>query len=175
MAKFFNQLQEHELVTEWVDLLDWLLDDRRFDKNDGWESDIKKRFTRRIKKQPNVSDGKNFIVKANKDLTWNKRPSNLFIQFQSGGSIGEDLIKHIRNGIAHGRTNIKPKDGSPWIEIKDYNSQKQQTAYLFIPINFIKELYKVYKEIENSVNPNKKTSKQKPNNRTTKTKQKKAS
>lgn len=175
MAKFFNQLQTYSLVTEWIDLLDWLLDDGRFSNNKIWDKSTKGQFTRSIKKLPNISDKRNFIVEANKDLQWNKRPSKLFIQFQDGGSIGEDLIRHIRNGIAHGRTNIKPKDGSPWIEIKDYNSQKQQTAHLFIPIDFIKELHKVYKRIESGANPKKKTSKQKSNKGTIKTKQKKAS
>lgn len=66
------------------------------------------------------------------------------------GSESRDFIRHIRNGIAHGKTKIVRKNAKLWVEIKDNNTKKQQTAYLFMPIQYIYNVHKYYVEIDKS-------------------------
>jgi hypothetical protein len=150
MAKFFYTLQEYKLITEWAEILDWLLDDNRFSKERGWDKNRKDKFTKALCGRCGI-EKKHFIADANKRLNWTlKRPHNAFVQMQEGGSKGKDLITHIRNGIAHGHNDIIMLKGELWIEIKDYNPSGKQTAYLLFPMKFINELHKLYKEIEQS-------------------------
>ena len=71
--------------------------------------------------------------------------------FSNGQSECKDFIRHIRNGIAHGNTSCIKQNDELYIEIKDYDSTgNKQTAYLFIPINYITETHKLYKDVMRS-------------------------
>ena len=63
----------------------------------------------------------------------------------------KDIVRHIRKGIAHGKTKFKKVKKQLYIEISDYNKLgKNKTAYMFIPMEIIIKIQKIYKEILNS-------------------------
>jgi len=150
MPKFFSDLNKYKMLEEWTEILDWLLDDSRFSNERGWNKNTKDRFTNKAKKVENLQK-ENWIYNTQKLMKWNVvQPSKPFVQMQKGSGQGEDLIKHIRNGIAHGQTSIRKKQGELWLEIKDYNDnlKQKQTAYLWIPMKYLGYWKNIYKEIE---------------------------
>lgn len=65
----------------------------------------------------------------------------------SNGSLGVDLVRHIRNGIAHGNAELYRANALDYIEIKDFGL-KGQTAYIAIPLPYLSRLYCIYQGIE---------------------------
>lgn len=63
-------------------------------------------------------------------------------------------LNDIRNGIAHGRAVLCTRNGVRCVEMTDFgkcgsqNEKGGQTAYMLIPVDLIKELYKIYKRIK---------------------------
>ncbi|MDR1217214.1 MAG: hypothetical protein LBJ99_01365 [Oscillospiraceae bacterium] len=177
MAKFFYTLQEYKLITEWADILDWLLapDGSRFSKERGWgkTKDIspKVRFINRAKKQLGISkDNWEWASRPKLNFAFEERAGRR-VSIAQGDTQAEDLVRHIRNGIAHGQTDIRNQNGELWIEIKDFNKSGDKTAYFWIPMQFIKDLHKIYREVENSLASGASAAKAKPK----RTKQVKAS
>jgi hypothetical protein len=153
--RFFSSLQQHSLFDKWVELLDWLLSDDRFSVDKGWNSAKKGQYTKKASKLDCLKS-KNWVCKAGKDIDWTKRHSQNntpIVQIQKGGSEGEVLITHIRNGIAHGHTAIKKVKSELWIEIKDFGKTGKQTAYLWIPLDYIDQWHKIYFTIEGNIHP----------------------
>ena len=70
-------------------------------------------------------------------------------------SFARDLIRHIRNGIAHGESTVCNVDSELYIEVIDYSdktkSPEKQTAYLFIPLSYVTQFYKLYDDINKSI------------------------
>lgn len=149
MAKFFSDMVNHAQIEAFSDILDWLLDDLRF-VTEHWDKAKKDRFTKRAKKAENLKK-ENWISLPQKSISWvTKRPEEPFVQMQAGTGQGEDLVRHIRNGIAHGHTSIKMNSGELWLEIEDYSQKRKQTAYLWIPIEYLRYWNTLYREIERS-------------------------
>lgn len=154
MAKFFSSLVEKELIEDWGKILDWLLDDDRFAKERGWEKGQVTKFTKRVKLLPGLRK-ENYICGALKDIHFPQKghchaPT---ILMGTADSKGKEIIRHIRNGIAHGRTRVLKEEGELYIEIEDFGKAdkdggKRQTAYLYIPMSYLPEMYKIYAEIE---------------------------
>lgn len=154
MAGFFSSLVENELVEDWGKILDWLLDDDRFAKERGWEKGQVTRFTKRVKRLPGLQP-KNYIYKPLKDIHFPQKghchvPT---ILMGTSDSEGRSIVRHIRNGIAHGRTRVLKEGGELYIEIEDFgkvgkDGAKSPTAYLYIPMSYLPEMYKIYAEIE---------------------------
>ena len=73
----------------------------------------------------------------------------------SGDSFARDLIRHIRNGVAHSEVRISKVHEEPYIEIIDYSdkskSPEKQTAYLFFPLSYVGQFYKVYCDINRGI------------------------
>ena len=160
MGKFFSQLISQALISEWANTLDWLLDDARFSAENGWEQGKVGNFTKKVKKLPGFP--KNFAVGTSKELklksiktVW-KAVNGPVVKIIRGDSEGKDLIRHIRNGIAHGRTEMHPVGSEVYIEIFDYNSKKQRTAYVLLPLSYIPKLYQIYHEIEKGMQQSRK-------------------
>lgn len=154
MAKFFSSLVEKELIEDWGKILDWLLDDDRFAKARGWEKGQVTKFTNRVSRLPGLRK-ENYICGALKDIHFPQKghchaPT---ILMGTADSKGKSIVKHIRNGIAHGRTRVLKEGGELYIEIEDFGKvgkegPKRQTAYLYIPMSYLPEMYKIYAEIE---------------------------
>lgn len=151
MAKLFAELVSANLIKDWAGTLDWLFDDNRFDKDKGWNRGKVGAFTKKVKKQ--LGCGKNnYEYKLAKDVNFPKRSRRKkTVVHCRGDSEGRDLVRHIRNGIAHGKTEVRRNNDDLYIEIYDYNRSNQQTAYIFIPVNDILVIHQCYAEIEQSM------------------------
>ena len=84
----------------------------------------------------NISELETIIVK-----------SKYYLFFNSNNSESIDILRHIRNGIAHGRTKLKKEKGTICIYILDFNKEKKMSAQIHIPLNYIEKFRKLYKKI----------------------------
>lgn len=145
-SKLFVDLVDNGLINSWGNLLDWLFDDQKFDN---WTPDLLKKYIKKLKRLPNLSNS-NYKYDFSINLPFPKKMTRQKIKFLSGKHDGEarDWVRHIRNGIAHGKTRIIKEPDELWIEIKDYNKSGNQTAYIYFPISYICKTYELYKEID---------------------------
>lgn len=151
MEKFFSGLVNYRLYSDWASTLDWLFDD---DKFLNFDRNIMTKFTKKVKKLEYIGVD-NYIYDSIKCLSFNKINRieyKLFIALGKKDSQGRDFVRHIRNGIAHGATKIERRGGGDlYIEIKDFNSKKQQTAYIYMPLDYIVKIHQIYKEVKCSI------------------------
>lgn len=159
MNKLFNNLVNEGLLNSWAEMLDWLFDDNRFSAEDGWTIGYVGAFIKKVKRMHNFKSN-NYQYGAIKNLKFPSTDKREPIIIHSKGK-GEsrDLIRHIRNGIAHGRTKISRLKGELYIEIFDYNKDGQRTAYIFISLGQLQLIYKAYTAVKKSKENAKKTKK----------------
>lgn len=148
LEAFFHEY----LYDDWIKVIDWLLQD---DKFDGWTSAKLKEFTLYIKDLNVIKNGKYVYGKSQEvnpsdyDRTKNRTKKSIIIMVKGQGEI-KDLIRHIRNGIAHGRSKLCTRNGVRCLEIIDYgkfgyrDERGGQTAYLLIPVELVQQLYQYY-------------------------------
>lgn len=153
MPGFFNSLVENSMIERWSDILDWIFDDEKFSDSKGWTKTKKARFAKRTNKLEKLKK-ENYIHSSAKKLVlpesyYDKTKEDIIIII-SGSRKSEDLVRHIRNGIAHGRTRCKRVNGEPYIEIYDYNAGNKPTAYIYMPLDYIQQIYKMYVSVQNS-------------------------
>lgn len=157
MGQFFQDLYKLDKKQDWDKILDWLFDDNRFSNDIGWNKDKSQKFTVEIKREKGFSKLENnyFYLPLKKldcnSLKHSYRKKNCPFLILQKGDDGESkgLIRHIRNGIAHGNAHIISQK-NPFIEIIDINKVKQQTAYIYIPLMYIQDLFILYLELLNS-------------------------
>lgn len=158
MGGFFSTLISQDLIQDWASTLDWLFDDNRFDSAKGWTSNRIGSFTKRVKRLPKVSTNR-YTYEYAKYITFPAEGQNVdetTFYFTKSTSEGRDLIRHIRNGIAHGKTRCyKNVNKELYIEILDFGKEgtkmaNHQTAYFALPISMIPELHKVHSDIQSA-------------------------
>lgn len=146
MGTFFQDLLETESYKvgpkRWAELLDWLaLDEKCLKKSDT------KIFLQSLGE---AYDAISWETK--KDATdWSKRRIGK-IQFVSQFKTFHNIIKHIRNILFHGRAEIVQESGALMIEGQDFgkrSGEKTQTAYIWMPLDFLMEIFDIYQKIEN--------------------------
>lgn len=157
MSDFFRYAVNNRLIDDYAELLDWFFDDNKFSEERGW---IKKqeggkrntiKFSKRVGKllKENNIEYKHDSIKNLKFPETTEKKAYIIIGKKEG--LCKDIVRHIRNGIAHGKTKFKKVKKQLYIEISDYNKQeKNRTAYMFIPMEIIIKIQKIYKEILNS-------------------------
>ena len=152
MSNFFNDLATEGIIKNCAELLDWIFDDERFSSGRGWTSGYVGKFTKKVKKTLPVRKS-NYSYDCIKNLSFpHGKPKSIKIIHAKGDSEARDFVRHIRNGIAHGKTNISKPKGELYIEILDYNKSGEQTAYIYIPLSCIFNIYNTYSEVEKSIN-----------------------
>lgn len=111
MSKLFKNLVNEGLLNSWAEMLDWLFDDNKFSDENGWTSGYVGAFIKKVKRIHNFNDD-NYKYGAIKYLRFPNTVNNGSIIIHSNGK-GEsrDLVRHIRNGIAHGKTRIYKPNG----------------------------------------------------------------
>jgi len=145
MSRLFSELVNTGLYKNLSTVLDWLFDDNRFQY---WDKANVCLLTKRIKRMPFIGE-ETYVYNSIKKLEFPKKAQdNLLIMISKSESESKDLIRHIRNGIAHGNARIICRNGNNYIEIFDYNKGKLQTAYIFIPIDYIMEIYSLFNQIK---------------------------
>ena len=149
MPDLLRTLKKHKLLEEYIDDLDWYLNGKHFSSDIVWNKTRKASFTRKINKKFEKSER---YEKGNqKDLCFEKashHSKRIHIFFTDGNGVGASIIKHIRNGIAHGNCSVYFPKGEPFIEIYDFNSKKDQTAYMYFPLRYVHEIADLYKITE---------------------------
>lgn len=109
-------------------------------------------FTKKVKRLSQIGNN-NYSYEAIKNLSFpSSKSKTIQIIHSKGEGEGRDLVRHIRNGIAHGKTEITKPKGILHIKILDYNKNGEQTAFIYIPLNHILEIYNAYQEVEKSKN-----------------------
>lgn len=153
MSNFFQKIVDYQLFNEWAETLDWLVDDNKFDETIGWTSGYIGSLSKKIQKLDGFSKDKTYCHLAIKNLSFPMQTTNAVVAlFSNGNSECKDFIRHIRNGIAHGKTNCMKHNNELFIEIKDYDSSgSNQTAYFFFPIRYITQTHKLYKDVLRSL------------------------
>ena len=148
MGKLFGKLVDEGLYKDWPSILDWLFDDNRFQD---WSSGYVGALTKKIKRLPHIGKDTYYYDYA-KNLVFPTKSTihNVMIMMVKGDGEARDLIRHIRNGIAHGKTNVLKKNNELYIEIFDYSKDNKQSAYLFIPINYINQIHSLYQQVKKS-------------------------
>lgn len=161
MSGFFEFLVDKKLYEEWAKTLDWLIDDGKFDPKKGWGRGKVGNYIKRVEKLPHISRSQ-FKEDLSSPPLNNDEP--IFIYGKGDGKT-RGLVRHLRNGIAHGNTRFyKTKEGELYIEIIDYSDDatkknRKQTAFLAFPVTLFPKLYKVYLDIEKSIFNDKQTKK----------------
>lgn len=149
MDQFFSFIESHSLYPDLSSSLDWLFDESKFD-NSHWSSMRKGLLSSSIRDKlfpkPN-----SFQIKSTQDIeshpsenTQTVPPFALF----TGKVLCVDLIRHIRNGIAHGHSTCYTENNTHYMKLQDFHNAKL-TAYIEIPILDITALHKLYVEISN--------------------------
>ena len=164
MSNFFNKLVDDKLIEKWADTLDWLFDDNKFSKDAGWNGGYVATFTKTVKHLPYFSE-KNYHYGKSKDITFPQIGEKFCIPtfyIHKGECEGRDLVRHIRNGIAHGRTTFYKVKSELYIQICDFGkegnkSTSGQTAFLAMPMSYIPAIYKLYVDREKVIKNTKKT------------------
>ena len=142
---FFRDLVNQSLIDVWAENIDWLLNDNKFSK---WTKNDKSSYTRFIKNyfKNNSIDYKTFKITELKNLNVRK---TMYVYINSNISESIDIVRHIRNGIAHGNCNIKKgKNKILYLVIIDYNKSKDITAKLCVPIDAITNIRLLYKKVK---------------------------
>lgn len=150
--RFFSILNEYHLFERYAEALDWLLSEGKFEKSI-WDNGNKvKAFTKAIYKLNRFSK-EHFHYDAKKNIQFPTKGTykqyNVPTIFMSRGeSEGRDLIRHLRNGIAHGNVDVFFLNNEPILELLDFgkedNQKGSQTAYYVIPLHYIIDLSNIY-------------------------------
>lgn len=144
LFKNFNDL----IKRKHFEMLDWLFTEEKFLKEQGWTRGYISSFTKKIK---NYIPKDKYIYKEKNEINFpNKSHGELIVFKKSDNSEGINLIKHIRNGIAHGRAKLKTIKKENWIELIDYKGS-EQTAYMKMPFNLVFEFYEIYQDISKKI------------------------
>lgn len=160
MAKFFSTLHREQIIGSWIETLDWLFDDQKFSEAYNWNRGYLSNYTKRVKKLKGIADNKNIVYPGDAsqfpDCTTNRtRKRSIYIMMTAGDSFTKDLIRHIRNGIAHGSAVVYKYGEKTFLEITDFSDNSKsvikKTAFINIPLEFVLDLYRLYCDINNSV------------------------
>ena len=91
---------------------------------------------------------------ASRDLKFPSRRSSKRIEMLIGKEASEarDLLRHIRNGIAHGNATVFCRDGEYYFEIIDFNLNRDlHTAYILFPVDYLMSIYNIYWSIQKEI------------------------
>ena len=148
---FYKEIYSTKSPEKWLCFLDWIFDEKKYSK---WSKTEFAKLTRRIIESDFIEKDK-FIyggtTKVKRFIPYKKK-QEFYVVFQQSDSVSRDLIRHIRNGFAHG--NIKFKKNRSFVEILDYYTKSNKytkageiSAYLLIPVEFLFDIYNEYEKI----------------------------
>ena len=157
MSGFFQGIDEKFPKKQWGQVFDWLFDDSKFNKNCGWDKTGHTNFTEAMKKLdsfPNTS----FVYKKSSTEapsipSSTHCPDKATVIIGDKIHIGEKVVRHIRNGVAHGNATIDERDSIFYVKISDVKN-KINTAFIYIPLSCICDICALYREIEQSFTDN---------------------
>lgn len=148
-----RKLKESGILDNYIDVLDWMFDDNKFDVEHGWSKGKVSKFTSKIK---------NYLEKIDCDYSFDEKnivllskPKNSIVRINNSGSAGKNLVRNIRNGIAHRNFVIYYANKKMFFQTYDVTKNKKEKpvcSYIVLPIESLIEIYDIYLEIKNSIN-----------------------
>lgn len=151
MATFYSDINVFINISEWVNIIDWIFEDKFQGEN--WSSGYVGQFIKRVKKLNGISKNNYNYESACKIIFPNGRSrKRILIQLGNGNGESRDLLRHIRNAVAHNNASIFNRQGNYYFQFIDFASDKKtQTAYILFPIEYLKTIYDIYKDVEQKV------------------------
>ena len=144
---FKNILTDKSLTpTWWGANLDWIFDDKKFEKTLGWTKGPRRALTNYINKNiSNIST----IKKGNKILA---PKDGIYAIFTSDDCVWVSFMRHIRNSIAHRNSTIITSKKQKYICFKDYsdNTRKIQTADIMISMDLLMGIKQKYASLKST-------------------------
>lgn len=145
--KFFKSiLTDKSLIPNWwVANLDWIFDDKKFERTVGWTKGPRRSLTNYINK--NISNTS--IIKKGDKI---KPPKEgLYAIFTSDDCECISFMRHIRNSIAHNNATIVTSKKKKYIRFTDYsdNTRKNQTADIMISMDLLMGIQQKYASLKN--------------------------
>ena len=128
----------------WVANLDWIFDDKKFERTLGWTKGPRRSLTNYINK--NISNTS--IIKKGDKI---KPPKEgLYAIFTSDDCECISFMRHIRNSIAHNNATIVTSKKKKYIRFTDYsdNTRKNQTADIMIGIDLLTKIQQKYTSLK---------------------------
>ena len=114
----------------WAFFIDWIFDENKFAVSN---SKTKYKFTKEIRKKLNLVENTNLFLNDRKIQT--NYTNSIVVKYINPNYSSKNLFTHIRNSIAHGRTEIIDSN----FIFTDMNGAKI-TAYIVMPISSLKEI-----------------------------------
>lgn len=141
--KLFKCIHDKDLFVDYAEAFDFVFSEEKFDSS-LWDNRNKVRsFTNGLHKF-NGWNNHTLQYGPSKEMSFPSMGSwkslhGPCVHMSCGTSEGRDFLRHLRNGIAHGRNEVHSKDGELYLELADYKdaSCKTQTAYLLIPLSYL--------------------------------------
>lgn len=151
---FFYDIYVYEKFKNICTAIDWLLMDNKF-KCEWNKKKLGNKFTNKIKKMPKMRNDS--IIRGKVDSTHSVEDKIIIEMIETSVPIYENILKHIRNGIAHGSSKAIKINNTAYIEILDYNSNRtKQTAFIHMPLLHLNIIYKEYEKLIISEKPKQK-------------------
>ena len=153
--KLFKCIHERDLLADYAEAFDFVFSEEKFDSY-LWDNKNKvQSFTKGLHKLRGWNKHTLQYVPS-KEMSFPSMGSwkslhGPCVYMKRGTSEGRDFLRHLRNGIAHGRNEVYIKDGDLYLELADYRdaSCKKQTAYFLIPLSYLIDVWKLYTIREN--------------------------
>ncbi len=150
MGTFFRTAIDDHLLNNAPAILDWLFDDKKFESKH-WTRGAKRKLTNQIRELYECPSsifarktGGNGYPEIRSKRNRKRQP---YAIFSSSGSLGQDFIRHIRNGIAHGQAEFYKVKEADYIQIIDKGA-KGQSAFIAMPISHLERIYQIHQEID---------------------------
>lgn len=152
---YLEEFFEKNGYCKWIKIIDWILNDDKFRM---WRSSDLTKYTKSFKSFEWIARGKYVYGKRTEvnpedyNRRKNRQKKSIIIMVNGQGE-AKDIVRHIRNGIAHGRAKMCTRNGVKCVELKDYGKfgsteeKSGQTAYMLIPIDMIEKLYDLYNRL----------------------------
>lgn len=144
--KLLRALANKRKLNEYIDVIDWLLND---DRLRGLKN--KQKFTTKIKKYAKKNDIV-FRQITTDDVIEEKTicfQTEKYFYYSKGKSIYKSTITNIRNSIAHGNCYIEATRRELLFVAEDFNRNRELTAIIRVPLSMLKTLRELYFECLN--------------------------
>ncbi len=134
------ELNDPTLYDAWAGVLSWLYDDNRF--GEAWTTGRVRLFTQMAKA---LMGKANWTISKIYDKKYTP-PGTAAVWMRKDG--GKELIHHIHNGIAHGKSRTTKQSDGLWIFLRDFDEKENPIAQIRIPMEYITRLHRIYGQIE---------------------------
>jgi len=150
MTIFFQTIGSRQDYKKWLLLIDWIINEEKFIE---WPQQKVSLLTKQIKQIEEIKLAGITNAKNGKGFP-NRQPRKTKIVI-SGKHGAKELIKHIRNSIAHGNAEFKTCNTVKYILLKDYYTDSRgnhkkgdYSAYIFIPENVLFKIQDIYDTVK---------------------------